>query len=780
MQKSFDRAEYVREFKFISDAVINLYASHINSLLYNYDNPLISDSLRNAFQCLQKAFRKINNIHLEMSAGKVMVEGDVLEGDVLVLNNFASWLNSMDIKSLSFVDGLTRRELISFHKIISMKRLTAEELFKTMSEKGITNISVHLAEFPDAVPPDAVSLNDTADQEISKNYVSTMFHVESGQEKAPFFNPDTSSLVGEKTEKDHNARFDEKSFEFEISDLVTEKTEEDRYTLCVEMLLEREISDDERRAIRGIPPEHMADLLNAMLLVTPSEDVLTRIAAAYLGIDGDASAGYAADRQKIFFERLKTELRHPLRIICSFLFNTDDQYADQEPAGISNAPWQEIPSPSIAGSDENGVSGSSPPVLQRTLENSDFVFDFIVDKKAVLHDIDIEGDSASLFNESHLTDLQQGVSPDELLSRLNTMDNNARSVAILECTDEVILGMSFDVILDLVVSDCLESDVYQKLAGKLTSLVEFFLLKGEFEKVLDVFNALKTQSLQGSQGFHATLMIRNIFSTDSFNSKIVEALKLHGRKQRESAGRLTSVLGAYLVPYLLDALNEESDTSKRKFMITLLTSVRSDVLSYIVKRLSDSRWYVLRNMLYLLRECHGQSYAPEVKNFLEHEVPLVRLEALKTLLSFQDPDAELYVRKFLKSDIFQLQKGAVCLAGAHRIRTAVPHLLILLKGKDILGKKILFKKGIIRVLGRIGDGRAVGQLMNMCRSTSVIHKNDFDKLKIEIFRTLHNYPVAKIGPLLDYGLRSTNKDIVTICQKLIKRYKLPLGNRGKV
>ena len=779
MQKLFDRAEYVQELRFISEAVINLYASHINSLLYKYDNPLISDSLRNAFQCLQKAFRRIKHIHLETSAGKVMVAGDVLEGDVLVLNNFASWLNSRDIKSLSFVDGLTRRELISFHKIISTKRLTAEELSKAMSENGVTNISVHPAEFPDAESTDAGSLIDTADKEICKDYVSTMFHLESGQGQTPFYNPDTSSLAGEKTEKYHNARFDEKSLEFEISELVAEKTEEDRCACCVEMLLEREISEDERRNIRGIPPEHMADLLNAMFLVTPSEDVLTRIAAAYLGIDGDASAGYAADRQKIFLERLKVDLRHPLRMTCSVLFNTDDQYADQELAGIPDAPWQEIPSPSISGSDENGISGSSPPLLQRTLENSDFVFDFIVDKKAVLFDIDIEGESASLFNESHLTRLKQGVSPDEFLSRLNNMDNNASSVVLLECTDEVILGMSFDVILDLVVSDCLESDAYQKLVGKLTSLVEFFLLKGEFEKVLDVFNALKTQSLQGTQGFYATQMIRNIFSTDSFNGKMVEALKLYGRKQRECAGKLALALRAYLIPFLLDALNEESDTSKRKFMITLLTSVRSDVLSYIVKRLSDSRWYVLRNMLYLLRECHGQSYAPEVKEFLEHEVPLVRLEALKTLLSFQDPDAELYVRKFLKSNVFQLQKGAVCLAGAHRIKNTVPHLLILLKGKDILGKKILFKKGIIRVLGRIGDGRAVGHLLNMCRSTSVIHKNDFDKLKIEIFRTLHNYPLAKIGPLLDYGMRSTNKDIVAICQKHINRYKLPVGNRGK-
>jgi hypothetical protein len=182
-------------------------------------------------------------------------------------------------------------------------------------------------------------------------------------------------------------------------------------------------------------------------------------------------------------------------------------------------------------------------------------------------------------------------------------------------------------------------------------------------------------------------------------------------------------------------------------------------------------------MLYLLRECHGRSYASEVKNFLEHEVLLVRLEALRTLLSFQDPGAESYVIKFLRSDVFQLQKGAVRLSGAYRIKNAVPHLIRLLQEKNVLAKKFLFKKAIVRALGRIGDGHAVGHFLNICKSRSVLHMDESDYLKIEIFRTLHNYPVATIGPLIDYGMRSNNKEIVAISKKLMKRYSISVGQQ---
>jgi hypothetical protein len=77
-------------------------------------------------------------------------------------------------------------------------------------------------------------------------------------------------------------------------------------------------------------------------------------------------------------------------------------------------------------------------------------------------------------------------------------------------------------------------------------------------------------------------------------------------------------------------------------------------------------------------------------------------------------------------------------------------------------------------LGRIGDSRAVNDL-NICNSTSGLRKDEFDKLQIEIFRTLHNYHVATIRPLIDYGMQSANKEIVAIIMKLKKGYDASTG-----
>jgi hypothetical protein len=775
------------EIRLIMDAVINLYAAHVHSLLYPYDHPLISDSLKNAFSCLQKSFRRRSIIRLDTFEGGLMVDGEVIKGDIFVLNNFASLLKSRNIKALSFAKDLSRRELISFHKIISTTKVGGEELSRAMSDKSITNITAHLSEFSasDAGP---VSPQGEAGGRFVKDYVDTMFHIESKRAQDPFFlrNPGAGPYDGGDSHglvKDYIST----SFQAWIHELPpldkssirkgdAQQAGDVHYAEYVEGLIEHEISENEQGLIRTVPPHEMAHLLNAMLFGPPSHEVVDRILKTYLGRAEELRAEDNIERYKIFIEALRHDIRPLFEGRWNSLFYAGNLFADKETGILPEAAQVMHVSPQKE--DNAGIPYEQTAFVPcRTLENCDFVFDFVANGKAVLHDIEITGKNSSLFKKEHLSYFQDEGVLDKLSSGISDAAANAETYSkiIAECTNEAVSDAFFDVMLDLLESDSLDGEAFWKLEKRIAALVEIFLEKSEFEKILEVLNCLKTHSLQGKFGTQASAMLRNIFSSDRLNEKVVEALKQHGRKRKESAFRLTVGLRSYLVPYLLDALIEETDTSTRRFMMALLTSAGNSVLDHIARRLRDSRWYVLRNMLYLLRECRGQSYASEVKDFLDHEVPVVCLEALRTLLSFQDPDADSYVIKFLRSEVFQLQMGAIRLAGAYRIKNSAPHLIRLLKQKDVPGKKSIFRKSIIRALGRIGDGNAVGNLLDICKSKSVFRKDEADHLKIEIFRMLHNYPAATIGPLIDYGMQSNNKEILAICRKLAKKY----GVRGK-
>ena len=191
MEQLNDRKGDFYEKNFVSDAVINLYAAHVHSLLYPYNHPLISDTLKNAFQGLQKALRRKPTIRLDISEGGLTIDGEALEGDVP--GHFASWFRSRNIKTLSFERGLTRRELIAFHNIISTKKQTGGELYKTMMEKSIVNIKVQPVKLSADYESEESPGYKTRKGLITE-YESTMYHMENSQTKAPFFvRPDGAS-----------------------------------------------------------------------------------------------------------------------------------------------------------------------------------------------------------------------------------------------------------------------------------------------------------------------------------------------------------------------------------------------------------------------------------------------------------------------------------------------------------------------------------------------------------------------------------------------------------
>lgn len=792
MKELSDPAADSYETKFVSYAVINLYAAYVHSLFHRYDHPLVSDSLKNAFHGLQRALRKKPHLHVETAGGRLIVDGEALEGDVLILGHFASWLNSMNIKTLSFARELTRREVIAFHRIVSGKKVAVEELAKNMVEKGITNISVSPVELS-ASHTGAPSPDNTARRGPIKDYENTMYYTESSQAHSPFFNRPTGINPNEDAAsygliKDYESRIYKPESPRGLSRFGTdshqksskeEMSKSDRYDEWVTALLDHDISEEEQSVIRGIPPLEMAHLLNTMFFSAPDGEVVDRIIRAYFSKVEEMHGEAVVERCRIFLSGLKQSFRPLFLSRCASLFSSDTLLAKQY-ADILHDEFQGACEPSGTESNVDTHPEQTASVICRTIEGSDFLFDFVKGGSAVLHDIEIPGETANLFNETHMAHFENEGVLDALSSSVRSAEDGTvfQAAIIAECTEEAIAEAYFDVVIELLMSDSLDDDVYRKLEGRLTALVESLSGKGELEKVLELFNSLKTQSLQGKRSVPASVMIRRVFSSDKVNVRVVEALRQYGRIRRDAAYQLTNGLRSFIIPHLLDALSEESNTSIRRFIISLVTSVGSEAVDHIAKRLHDGSWYVVRNMLYLLRECKGRNCTRAVRSFLEHEEPLVCLEALRTLLSFQDPEAGVYLKKFLRSDEFQLQNGAVRLAGAYRIKYAVPHLARLLRGKDIVGKRFHFGKRIVRALGRIGDSRALRHFLNICKSTSGLRKDGAEKLKIEIFKTLHNYSATTIRPLIDYGLHSNNKEIAAISRQLANRCALSAGKQG--
>ena len=261
----------------------------------------------------------------------------------------------MNVKTLSFTRDLTRREIITFHKIVSAGKINVEELSKNLAEKGITSISVSPAALS-AGPAMAASPENKARRGLIKDFENTMYHAESDQGQSAFFNrpigvDPSDDAAGYGFIKDHGSkayesekptgltRFDmdshRKSGKEEIS-------KSERYRECVTALLDCDISEEEQDIIKGIHPLEMAHILNTMLFTAPKDAVTDRIISTYFSGAEEVPKTERSNYSKINVSFLKLHSqkkcslydRHHIR---SFRLTISFSFVALR---VADAPWQ--------------------------------------------------------------------------------------------------------------------------------------------------------------------------------------------------------------------------------------------------------------------------------------------------------------------------------------------------------------------------------------------------------------------------------------------------------
>lgn len=82
---------------------------------------------------------------------------------------------------------------------------------------------------------------------------------------------------------------------------------------------------------------------------------------------------------------------------------------------------------------------------------------------------------------------------------------------------------------------------------------------------------------------------------------------------------------------LLDLLGEVNLRKARRSLCEALVELIGGDLEPIVKRLDDPRWFVVRNLVYILRRSGNRSAIPYLRRTLEHPHPRVRQETLHAM-----------------------------------------------------------------------------------------------------------------------------------------------------
>lgn len=169
-------------------------------------------------------------------------------------------------------------------------------------------------------------------------------------------------------------------------------------------------------------------------------------------------------------------------------------------------------------------------------------------------------------------------------------------------------------------------------------------------------------------------------------------------------------LGSSAAPAICDLLGQVNHVKHRRALCeALATSCRDDV-EILIGRLGDSRWYVIRNVVYVLGRIAHQGVERALDRALHHEDVRVRKEAVRALGKIESPTSRAYlISAFRDADAGVRVQAAMTLAGK-RDERAAQSILQVIGAPEFARRDLTERQAFFEALGRSGSDALVPQL----------------------------------------------------------------------
>ena len=318
--------------------------------------------------------------------------------------------------------------------------------------------------------------------------------------------------------------------------------------------------------------------------------------------------------------------------------------------------------------------------------------------------------------------------------------------------------------LDMVATS---PDVVRPLVlGRLRDIFTRSLQVNRFAQAIGIIRAARELAADPAQAerrealeeFVATLADAQLLAA------LVAASRQPGGPPFVQVQTLVLALGASASRGLLEALAAEPERARRLRLIELAASLGPAIVPETRRLLGDPRWYVVRNMVLLLRRVQDRSAMDEIRRCADHSDLRVRLEAIRALFAFDSKVPRDLLARTIHHPDPRLAEAAVLLTGQHGITEATDLLVEILRRWDLLGRRRSMRLKALRALADLGDPAVLPRVSHFFREwpIPIVAREE----RRAAYRLLGSYDEAARAPYVAQGERSRDAMIRDICRGL--------------
>lgn len=705
--------------RLLSDFIyeLNVTRRHVNA--YPNNHPVILTSADKVLGILRELLSIRHDIILGVAKDALLVGTSSLDRKNPVYRDVAGTLFSHGIASITFNNRIDRQQLLNFCRLISFKREQLEAkggISRLLAIAGISGISITTVDYrafhareEEVIEAKNKAIFDKQSSLVWENFVRSLLEGSLGlQGEAYDLNPDlVAEILNSNALKTAGAQ-PAKSYWHSIAGFIHQLDESKIGKQKEEMI--RRLSG----LINGLTPELRRQFLNSAFSTLATRHELARSILSNIPED------YLIDA----LDDLNARQGALPQMLLNLVGKLSESLAEGDPDN-----------------DMQDQKGSNVGIREKlkTIFKEDSPDKFVPDDyQKALHAII----SSRAISPEDNADLQ------ELRTSLGNSDIEGK------------IGL---IVLDIIDTSQIDIDI-EILQRNLLDLTSYFLNIGEFRPLVKMYD--KMAMTMANRQEESCREVMAAFSSPEFLEEVLNGLTGWGKAKYDEIAQLISRVGVPFVEPLLDRLAEEQNMSLRRYYMERLRELGPLAREATISRLRDNRWYFVRNLVLVLRSLEDQSVIPPVRRITSHPNPRVRQEAIRTLLSLRDPEADQLLLKDMDSGNSEVRITAVKLAEFSQNPQVQQRLLGFLAQGGLTGFEYELKSATIHSLGMIGNPAVIPELERFLKSRSLLRPGQLSRLKAELVQSLKHYPAQAVSPLLKSIATSGQRDLRRIAEEL--------------
>jgi len=296
----------------------------------------------------------------------------------------------------------------------------------------------------------------------------------------------------------------------------------------------------------------------------------------------------------------------------------------------------------------------------------------------------------------------------------------------------------------------------------LNDSIEFSIKHGDLGTVIEIMKStrkvLDDQSTPGEVKKYLNLVF-SFLSSDASIKLLGEFLDSSVEIEEKIMNEFVSYLDKNAIQPFITILGELKTIPARKNVINILITLGKKDIQSLAKGLYDSRWYVVRNIIYILGKIGDKKAVDHLVKTVNHSDLRVRKEVIKALGELGTQGVLQTLKECLDDPDVQIRTAAARALGS--VKSAAAKSIILHKVSDgnFMKSDFTEKKEFYEVLSRWKDADIVEFMMKILKK-----KTFFKRALNDENRACAAYCIGLMGnkealPVL-YKIRDTNNKLL--------------------